>query len=190
MIISGPAPAPLLRAESYYRYQLMLRTRAMGAGVDLTVDTAGDVVTILARAPLGSAPVAEPAVEDARAERHGRVVIVEDNAPLAELMEAALGDVFSEVIRAPDGLAGLAALEKLDGSADLVVVDLMMPRMTGIELIRRLRARWPDLRCIAVSGAVPPELAEEAAQVGAAALLKKPFRLRDLQEAARRARAG
>lgn len=74
---------------------------------------------------------------------------------------------------------GRKALEFLEGvSVDVVVTDIEMPEMDGIEFINALRAQQPDLPVVAVSGAVatPKELLlEDAGMMGALATLTKPF---------------
>lgn len=73
------------------------------------------------------------------------------------------------------GTAGSAeeALEQLPGSADLVLVDVSLPGMTGLELVRQVRSRWPNLRCLVLSGHSADRYAEPAKQAGAVDYLMK-----------------
>ena len=71
---------------------------------------------------------------------------------------------------------GAAALEYFrSGSVDLVIADLLMPGMDGIELIRNLHQLKPDLRVIAISGDLNSRLQRSAALLGVKATLQKPF---------------
>lgn len=66
-----------------------------------------------------------------------RVLIVEDDAPVRRMLERSLGAEGFEVRCAPDGGAALAMAE--DSAPDLVVLDVAMPGLTGIDVCRRLR---------------------------------------------------
>jgi CheY-like chemotaxis protein/quercetin dioxygenase-like cupin family protein len=108
------------------------------------------------------------------------VVVVEDDLPIQDILVRALGVRYT-VHRADDGVQGLALLEALP-PVDLVVTDLMMPRMNGLELLKRLRAdparnRVPVIILTArtASGDVA-----EAINAGARSYLTKPFKLKEL----------
>jgi CheY-like chemotaxis protein len=68
------------------------------------------------------------------------VLIVDDEAVVRSLMARVLEDQGYRVIRAPDGLVAWELLQRATGSIDAVVVDVVMPRMDGLELARRLAA--------------------------------------------------
>jgi len=71
---------------------------------------------------------------------------------------------------------GTAALDLLSsGSVDLLIADLLMPEMDGIELIRRLHLLRPALRVIAISGDLNSRFQQSAALLGVKAMLQKPF---------------
>jgi len=82
-----------------------------------------------------------------------RVLIVDDQDELRALLVAALESSSRpmEVVESRDGHEALAALRA--GPADLVVTDLDMPGMNGIELIRHLRIEHPQLPVVVISGA-------------------------------------
>ena len=158
----------------------ILRTRAMGAGVQLQLVTDHDAdVSIRACVPLSDGPAIS--LDDATGERRRwkRVLVVEDNEPLRDLMAHALAPLFDEVEGAGDGVKALERLVELDGDLDLAIVDLMMPRLGGGDVVKVARARWPNLPFIAVSGASPDDMAK--LDPGVSEFLLKPFKLRDLR---------
>jgi two-component system response regulator MprA len=103
------------------------------------------------------------------------VLIVEDDAGVRDVCTEALTDEGYVVYGAADGLAGLA---QLDCVPDVIVLDLMMPRMDGWEFMRRLREiegheRTPVLVLTASASS-------GASLAGAQAILRKPFVLEAL----------
>ncbi|HTK95146.1 MAG TPA: response regulator [Terriglobales bacterium] len=91
--------------------------------------------------------------------RQSRLLIVDDDLAIREVAAAMLGHAGYKVTTAGDGVE---ALRLMGGSVpDLVITDLRMPRMSGFELLRIMRERFPQVPVIAVSGefsgeALPP----------------------------------
>lgn len=109
-----------------------------------------------------------------------RILVVDD--------EDAVRDVTVEILRRsgyrPHGVpSALHALELLeDEPFDLVVSDVTMPDMTGVEFLSTLRDRRPELPVVLMTGGSEhPEQTEQAAELGASALLYKPFSHHELQ---------
>jgi CheY-like chemotaxis protein len=106
---------------------------------------------------------------------HRYVLVVEDDHAVRELFSTALRQVGAEVAEAVDGLA---ALELVRGRLpDVVVTDVTMPRLDGIEFTRRLRrnSRTKDVPIIVVSGrAASGATADEARQAGCDVVMAKP----------------
>lgn len=104
------------------------------------------------------------------------VLVVEDDPELRTIYQEVLSDGGFEVIAARDGVD---ALEILDGewTPCVLLLDLRMPRMSGWELVARLRAndRWDHLPLIIVAAYY--RIAEEAERLGAHAWLQKPIDL-------------
>lgn len=90
-----------------------------------------------------------PAATSARATVRGRVMLVEDHADTARLMAALLRQVGFDVVQA-DTVGG--ALARMDDSVDVVVSDIGLPDGTGVDLMRDIGRRWPDVPGIALSG--------------------------------------
>jgi adenylate cyclase len=67
-----------------------------------------------------------------------RILIVDDNATNVKILQTRLGSEGYEVVSAADGLEGLQAAREL--APDLILLDVMMPKLDGLEVCRRLRA--------------------------------------------------
>ena len=108
------------------------------------------------------------------------VLIVEDEAALASAMAEAFGDAGFLVDRAGDGEEAMARLE--GGQYDVIISDLKMPRMDGIELFGALRKRHPEMagRIMFVTGDVIGTDAERFLADSGCRWLAKPFRLSEL----------
>jgi CheY-like chemotaxis protein len=103
-----------------------------------------------------------------------QLLLVEDVDPLRRLFARVLQRSGFEVREAADGRE---ALDQLAGFVpDVVVTDLMMPGMDGLELIRRIRAtpRLAEVPIVAMTAATTLETEREARRAGAADLLAKP----------------
>lgn len=86
------------------------------------------------------------------------VLLVEDQEAVRAVLERALTRLGFSVLCAADGAAALALLDEHEAAVDLVVTDVVMPRMTGTELLQRLRQRWPQLPAVLVTGYSPESL--------------------------------
>lgn len=119
-----------------------------------------------------------PTSESEAEEFTGRVLVVDDEEGLRETLAAILESAGHRVETAPDGVS---ALERLDRGADfdLIIADLRMPRMDGLELLRRVRARYPDIDLLAMTAYDSWQSAVEAMRLGAYNYLRKPFRDND-----------
>ena len=104
------------------------------------------------------------------------ILIVDDNDPVRDILRKLLERVGHTVYEAADGKA---ALRMYAGNpTDLVITDIYMPEMDGIEFLTRVREAFPEARVIALSGASSSgkeEVLRDAARLGAVAVLEKPF---------------
>jgi PAS domain S-box-containing protein len=130
----------------------------------------------LPRVDAKSAPSERPAPRE-RLRPGGRetVLFVEDEVALRDLMHRVLAKGGYTVLAAGDGLEALALVEAHPGRVDLVVTDVVMPRMSGPELAARLRARDPGVRLLYVSGYTADQLRPQTDLGVDATLLPKPF---------------
>jgi CheY-like chemotaxis protein len=111
-----------------------------------------------------------------------RILLVDDVPAVRLSIRAALEAAGYHVVEAADGNEALASLETQ--AVDLIVTDLWMPNLDGVELLKRLRAVNAGIRVIAISGGgmrKPIDVSAALAQTwGADAVLYKPFDNDDL----------
>jgi LmbE family N-acetylglucosaminyl deacetylase/ActR/RegA family two-component response regulator len=105
-------------------------------------------------------------------EEKPRILLVEDGEVVAELIRRTLADVgeVSVVTSAEDALDRL-----LDGEWNLVLVDVELPGISGLELLERARSRYPQLMAIVVSAKENFDYAVTAIRAGAVDYISKPF---------------
>lgn len=102
----------------------------------------------------------------------GRLLYVEDNAEIAEITCMMLEDMGLDIVRAASAEEALRIAGDGDLLFDMVLTDVVMPGLSGVQLARRLNRRWPALPVVLVSG-FSDELA--AGYGGQYELLHKPF---------------
>ncbi len=140
---------------------------------------------VIMRAESAPAPAPVPAPTSIEPFKDARVLVVEDEPALAMAVSEALVDAGFVVDRAGDGEEGLTRLA--EQSYDLIVCDLKMPRIDGMQFYRAMAAATPTLarRVIFVTGDVAGTDAERFLEETGCRWLSKPFRLGDLLRAAR-----
>ena len=111
------------------------------------------------------------------------VLLAEDDAPSRQIYYAVLEGEGYHVIEVPDGKSALEVLNSQP--VDLLVTDVMMPGMSGIELLQRARLTRPDLRAIVMTGHKTSEAVIGALRNRACEFLEKPFHTEELVEAVR-----
>lgn len=107
-----------------------------------------------------------------------RILVVDDDVDSRDAICETLASVGHAVFEAGDGIEALAVLDA--DAVDLIVLDLLMPRMNGLELLVRLKTRTVAPPVIAISGSdgrTPLDRFEQARGLGAHAVLRKPFDL-------------
>ncbi len=104
-----------------------------------------------------------------------RILVIDDERTALDFLTQALSGLGFEVATAEDGEKGVARYA--EGAFDLVLVDLTMPRMGGIEVIQRVKAQNPDVVAVVMTGYGSIESAVEAMQAGAIDYLTKPLDL-------------
>src|SRR5436190_16032374 len=112
-----------------------------------------------------------------------RILLVEDDPMNVELFESALETDGHEIITERDGPAGE---KRASDRFDLILLDIQLPKMDGLEVCRSLRARGLRIPIVALSASVLPEEIARTKSAGFDVFLSKPISPRELREAVRR----
>jgi excisionase family DNA binding protein len=167
LIKAGKIPA--VRVGRQWRF----RKRDIDAWLDSQRPRAG------ARAPVAAA--AKTAPVNARP----RVLVVDDEASIRDLLAKTLALAEYDVDVAPDGRSALERMRMYP--YDLLIADLKMPGMDGLTVIREAKRYKADLPVIIITGFSTESSAIEAVNIGVAGYLTKPFRVPQVLAAAAKA---
>ena len=111
-----------------------------------------------------------------------RILVVDDEELVRDLTVLVLERAGYEVISAASARQALELVET--HSIDLVVSDVVMPDLTGVELLAEMRERRPDLPVVLMTGGSPdPERTTNALELGAAGIVFKPYSHAELRDA-------
>ena len=113
------------------------------------------------------------------------ILIIDDEAGMRDVISRLFAESGCETACAPDGTAGLAAAR--DGEFDLVILDMSLPKMSGLDVLGGIKEHKPDLPVIMVTAYGSTQTAIEAMRLGAYDFITKPFELDELQMLADRA---
>jgi two-component system NtrC family response regulator len=113
------------------------------------------------------------------------VLLIDDDESVRRVVEYNLREDGYQVVTAADGRSGLQRFQ--EASVDLVLTDVRMPEMNGVELLAHLRAMQPDLPVIVLTAHGTIDSAVEAMKVGAFDYLTKPFSRDQLKASVRKA---
>jgi PAS domain S-box-containing protein len=146
---------------------------AHGTSVTLYLPSAGPAPTNQPRAEVTPRP---------RPETGGRILVVEDNPLVGQMACSMLSSMGYSPVVVIDASSAIAEMERPD-PISLLLTDILLPGgMTGIDLARQARRRWPDLPILFMSGFADPSLVPDDFGTNTK-LLRKPFRLGQLSEA-------
>lgn len=115
-----------------------------------------------------------------------RILIIDDEVQIREMLGQMLSREGYEVVHAPNGKEGMKACR--EQHIDLIITDIIMPEKDGIEMILELRHDFPGLKVIAISGGGrlgPDGYLEMAKKLGAHKTFFKPFNRKEILEAVR-----
>ncbi|MCW5625702.1 MAG: PAS domain S-box protein [Burkholderiales bacterium] len=181
-------------------FEPFFTTRESGSGLGLAlvhgiVGELGGAIDVRSRVGLGStfaihlprsASLAPAQAGDEPSLARGRgecILLVEDEKPLMLLTEEMLASLNYEPVGFTHPASALTAFRDDPGRFDGVVLDHLMPDMTGIELSRQLRTIRPDIPILLISGYTGPQLSRQAASIGIDLIVTKPLEFRTLSEA-------
>jgi PAS domain S-box-containing protein len=113
--------------------------------------------------------------------RGEQVLVVDDDDVLRSVAARMLAELGYQASEARDGFEALDLLEQREGEFELIITDLVMPRMGGLELAQRVRQRWPEIRVLGCSGHT--NLLDDSDVLDGA--LSKPFTMATLSRSVR-----
>lgn len=119
------------------------------------------------------------------------ILVIDDEEGVRQVVAKVLEREGHDVVEASDGKVALSLMH--NNLPDVVVCDLFMPEMDGVEVLRKLRRDYPQMSVVAISGGGyqgQVQLLDVAKKLGAVAVLKKPFELSELVAAVNRALGG
>jgi len=102
-----------------------------------------------------------------------KIVLIDDEADIREVVSIVLEDAGFQISTAPDGESGLALCDRL--RPQIVMTDVRMPGMDGIQVLQAVKERYPDMEVIVVTAFGEMELAVKALQLDASDFIAKPI---------------
>ena len=105
------------------------------------------------------------------------IMVVDDEAYVLKSVKNMLEDLGYSVITASDGMEAVEQYDQHAGDIDLVVMDMIMPKMGGIEAFDTIRVKNPHLKAIFCSGYSMNSFAQEFLERGSAGFIQKPFKM-------------
>ncbi len=108
-----------------------------------------------------------------------RILVVDDEDSIRRSLAGLLGDEGYEVAAAADGEAALTVLRE-DGAVDAVLLDIAMPGRDGMTILEEVRATWPELPVVMMTGHGTVETAVRATKLGAFDFIEKPLSVEKL----------
>jgi CheY-like chemotaxis protein len=112
-----------------------------------------------------------------------RILLIEDDDMNVELFEATLEADGHQIVTARDGAAGE---QRASEEFDLILLDIQLPKRSGLDVCRNLRARGLSMPIVALSASVLPEEIARTTAAGFDLFLSKPISPPDLRAAVRR----
>ncbi len=113
--------------------------------------------------------------------RNRTVLVIDDEEMVRDMAVKALKSFGYTVIDAPDGESGIAVYQKNHHTIDAVLLDIIMPKMSGVETFRRLLQINPDIKVIIASGHITHQ-EQKKLFAKACAHLDKPYRITELKQ--------
>jgi two-component system chemotaxis response regulator CheY len=104
----------------------------------------------------------------------GNILAVDDSEPMRKMVELVLKSGGHQVTLANDGVEALQKFQA--GKFDLIVTDINMPNMNGIELIKAVRAQHSDIPIVALTTESEDDMRKKGAEAGADGWVVKPFK--------------
>ncbi len=101
-----------------------------------------------------------------------KILIIDDDMTALDIVDFLFEEKGYEVVRRADGISALECVEEV--SPDIILIDLMMPRMNGQECVRQIRGKGIKVPIVAFTAVDDPEVHQEAMDAGCNLVLTKP----------------
>ncbi len=147
----------------------------------------GTVFRVVLPLVAGEAPAAAPATPLVDGE--GCVLVVDDEDAVREMMGRSLRKLGYRVLSAADGAEGLETFRHHADRIDLVILDMIMPRLSGPDTFAAIRAAAPGARIVVATGFSEDDAVDDLRAAGLQGVLRKPFQLAELSQVVARALA-
>jgi CheY-like chemotaxis protein len=128
-------------------------------------------------------PSAQPTIQAASG-RRGYILLVDDDVDVRSITAAMLDEAGYDIIEVSSGAAALDALERAGGQPELVLADIAMPGINGVEFAAIVRRTWPTLPVLLMTGYADSGLLRKNAEHE---VLRKPFQATELEASLHRA---
>ena len=110
------------------------------------------------------------------------ILVIDDEEMVVNITEIMLKKLGHQIHKAHSGQEGLSVFQTYRNQIDLIICDMIMPRMDGLELVHRLRKINPRVKVLLSSGSLIDEDEKDVVNRGFDGLIKKPYKLNDLSE--------
>lgn len=107
-----------------------------------------------------------------------KILVIDDDVTALDIVDLLFEDQGFDVIRRADGISALACVQ--EANPDIILIDLMMPKMNGQECIRELRSRGVKVPIVAFTALDDPDVHQEARDAGCNVVLTKPCKSKEL----------
>ncbi len=164
------------------------------AGGTITVESApGDGTTFTVRLPLGAGDettIAPPREREPLQRGSGRILLAEDDPAVRQTTQRMLQHAGYSVVTAVDGRAALDVIQASTVPFDLLLTDVVMPRLSGSELVSRVTQSHPEIAVLFMSGYADDVVVQENLAAHSITLIQKPFSAAELLTEVQRALTG
>jgi CheY-like chemotaxis protein len=108
------------------------------------------------------------------------ILLIDDEEMVVKITEKMLRKIGYKVLKAISGYEGLEIFKAFRNQIDIVICDMIMPKMDGLELVHRIRAIDPCVKVLLSSGSLIDEDEKDVVNRGFDGLVKKPYMINDL----------
>jgi len=176
IVLTGAGSADL---ENQARQMGVTDFLSKGLSLDVLVSATERVVQLPVKPPVPPSQSADAQKAPSHSQEAGSILVVDDEPQIRDLLRKYFSGRGYQVRVAPDGPKALALVDQK--SPDLIVLDVHMPGMNGIEVLKRLRAKNYGGGVVFLTSSQDEALLQEALQLGSVDILGKPVDLQRLE---------